>query len=297
VESSAPAAAGRQPRVELRLAGAFTVIRDGAELTAGQIGSRKSRTLLKLLAVSRPGLVPADQIADVLWDRHPPPGAGRNIAALVSRLRAVLGPDVIRGGPAGYRLGEVSVDLDAAARLCDRADRKLMPAPAVALAAADRAGDLLSTGVALAEEPYASWAEPARAEMRALQRRARLTAARAALRTSEPGLAGAVAAAAVAADPFDEEAHRLYMSAAAAAGDQPGALRAYAALAERLSAELGTDPAPPTRKLHQAILREQDLEALGRPGEARSAWRRAGELAVWHGIPRVREQAVAAISR
>jgi len=47
--------------VELRLAGTFRVVRDGTELTDGEIGSRKSRTLLKLLAVERPALVPVDR--------------------------------------------------------------------------------------------------------------------------------------------------------------------------------------------------------------------------------------------
>ena len=49
------AAATRPALVELRLAGTFGVIRDGTELAGGEIGSRKSRTLLKLLAVQRPG--------------------------------------------------------------------------------------------------------------------------------------------------------------------------------------------------------------------------------------------------
>ncbi len=66
--------------VELRLAGTFRVVRGGTELTDGEIGSRKSRTLLKLLAV----------------------------------------------------------------------------------AAAERAHELLSAGTAIGDEPYADWADPAR---------------------------------------------------------------------------------------------------------------------------------------
>ena len=58
-------------------------------------------------------------------------------------------------------------------------------------------------------------------------------------------------------DPFDEGAHRLYMSACAAAGEQAKALEAYALLSSRLAEELGTDPALGTRELHLAILRDQ----------------------------------------
>ena len=58
--------------VELFLAGTFRVVRDGVQLTDGEIGSRKSRTLLKLLAVERPALVPVDRIVDVLWPDERP---------------------------------------------------------------------------------------------------------------------------------------------------------------------------------------------------------------------------------
>ncbi len=115
-----PARAGAASiaQVELRLAGTFRVVRDGTELTDAEIGSRKSRTLLKLLAVRRPALVPADQIIGVLWPAGPPAAPEQNVATLVSRLRAVLGADLIQGGRTGYRLASgpgIVVDLDVAA--------------------------------------------------------------------------------------------------------------------------------------------------------------------------------------
>ena len=64
--------------VELRLAGTFRVVREGTELTDGEIGSRKSRTLLKLLAVERPALVPVDRIVDVLWPDERPAAPEQN---------------------------------------------------------------------------------------------------------------------------------------------------------------------------------------------------------------------------
>src|SRR6202040_474896 len=92
------------------------VIRDGTELAEGEVGSRKSRTLLKLLAVQRPGLVPVDRIVNVLWAQEGPPVAEQTVASLVSRLRAALGAGVILGGRPGYRLADspaVRVHLDA----------------------------------------------------------------------------------------------------------------------------------------------------------------------------------------
>ena len=271
--------------VELRLAGTFRVVRDGTELTDGEIGSRKSRTLLKLLAVERPGLVPADRIVDVLWPNERPAAPEQNVATLVSRLRAVLGADLIQGGRAGYRLTAgpgIVVDLDTAARFCEQAEGKLATAAAVALAAAERAHELLAAGTAIGDEPYADWADPAREQVRELLRRVRLAAAEAALATGDPRLAAGYAEAAMAADPLDEAAHRWYMSASVAAGEQAKALAAYEALRRRLGRELGADPAPQTQELHLAILREQEgglgRRARGRPdaGRHRRAEHRAG---------------------
>jgi DNA-binding SARP family transcriptional activator len=104
----------------------------------------------------------------------------------------------------------------------------------------------LSPGTALAEEPDAAWAEPARGELRGLLRRARHALAEAAQATGDADLAARVAADAIADDPFDEGAHRLFMSACAAAGERAKALESYARLSSRLAEELGTDPAPET---------------------------------------------------
>ena len=261
------------PQIELRLAGTFGVIRGGTELPESEVGSRKSRTLLKLLAVERPALVPVDRIVDVLWAGESPAAAEQNVATLVSRLRGVLGSGIIVGGRHGYRLaGEprVGVDLDAAARCCERAESKLPGSPAIALAAAERALGLLSADIALAEEPYAIWADPAREQLRRLLRRGRLTAAEAALTIGAAGPAARYAEAALAADPLDETACRWYMSASAAAGEPARALVAYEALRGTLAGELGADPAPQTQELHLAILREQDGDRTA-GDQARSA--------------------------
>jgi DNA-binding SARP family transcriptional activator len=285
VKRGAPGGAASPVRVELRLAGTFSVIRDGVELLPGSVGSRKARTLLKLLAVERAGTVPADRIADVLWPGTPPAAAAQAVATLVSRLRAVLGTGAILGGRDGYRLAgepEVSVDLDAAARYCEHAERKLPVAAAIALAAAARAAELLAGDTALADEAYAAWAEPARAELRELLRRARMAATEAALAAGDPRLALRHAAAATAADPLDEPAHRWYMSAAVAAGEPARALLVYASLRERLSEALGVDPAPQTQELHLAILREQPGEPPGAgktPAQPAPAVRRRPALA------------------
>jgi DNA-binding SARP family transcriptional activator len=259
-------------QLELRLAGVFGVVRDGVPLPDGELGSRKARTLLKLLAVERARLVSVDRIAEVLWAGNPPKEPTQHVATLVSRLRRVLGSDAIHGGRQGYQLASgpgVVIDLDEAAQLTGHAERELARAPALASSAAGRAVQLLSPGIALAEEPYAAWAEPARQELRGLLRRARHALAGAAQATGDADLAARVAGDAMADDPFDEGAHRLFMSACAAGGERAKALEAYGRLRGRLAEELGTDPAPDTHELYLAILRQQRPGDLGQPGDSR----------------------------
>ena len=113
--------------VQLRLVGSFAIARDGEPVAGYDLGSRKARTLLKLLAVERPRTVPAEQIAAVLWGDARPARPAENIATFVSRLRRVLGAGIIHGGRPGYRLGSppaVQTDLGDASRWAAEAERR-----------------------------------------------------------------------------------------------------------------------------------------------------------------------------
>ena len=69
------------------------------------LGSRKARTLLALLAAERGRLVPVDRIVDVLWPDGPPADPAANVSTLVSRTRRLLGDALTtRAGP-GPRAG------------------------------------------------------------------------------------------------------------------------------------------------------------------------------------------------
>ncbi len=246
--------------VEFRLAGTFGVSVGGQRLEDGEIGSRKSRLLLELLVVRRWRSVQLDEIVELLWPQDAPERAADNVASLVSRLRRVLGTTIIRGGRVGYALAdvaEVQVDVDEAERLTSEAQSTLDRAPALAVAATQRALDLLERGSVLENEPDATWAEPARANTQRLLRQTRLVAAHAALATGDVARARKLAEAALADDRLDEPAWRALMLAHQRTGDPGKALAAYERLRDILTAELGADPALQTRDLHLAILREQ----------------------------------------
>ncbi len=63
--------------VRLLLLGRFRVRRDGEEIPPAAFGGRKVRTLLRVLAVRRPDLVPHDVLAEALWPDRPPGRPGR----------------------------------------------------------------------------------------------------------------------------------------------------------------------------------------------------------------------------
>jgi DNA-binding SARP family transcriptional activator len=260
-----------EPALWLRLVGGLAVYRGDRPQPATQVGSRKARTLLALLAVERGRVVSVDQVVEAVWGEAPPRRPADNVSTLVSRLRAALGPDMVVGDRAGYRLGPaLRVDLYEAAAMVTEAEARLAGGePARALVAAGRAVELLGGGAVLADQPDATWAEPARARHGELLRRARHSTAQAALRTGDPAAAVAAAAAAVTADPFDEPACRALMQAYAAAGEPARALSAYARLRAALADGLGADPSPATRALHVAILRNQ-VAAPAAPAPARS---------------------------
>jgi DNA-binding SARP family transcriptional activator len=256
-------------RFRFQLLGPFTVWRDGTPLPDREVGSRKGRTLLKLLVLERGHVVAPERIAEILWGDPPPTRWDRDVATLVSRLRAVLGPEAIGGGRTGYRLvpqARFEVDLEEAELLVAEAEARLAAGePAVARAAAGRALDLCGNGSLLEEDPYAEWAEEARAAAAGVHRRARRSAYRAALDLHDIEEAANLAEAAIAADPLDEDAYRALMLAQQQAGRQGQALGAYERLREVLANELGADPSPESQAVHVAILREEASEPLTGP--------------------------------
>jgi DNA-binding SARP family transcriptional activator/tetratricopeptide (TPR) repeat protein len=286
-----PIAAAEHPVLRVQLVGTFDVTCDAEPVAANVLGSRKARSLLKLLATQRRRIVTVERIVEVLWGAAAPERPAENVATLVSRLRRSLGPGVIDGGRDGYRLGvDVHVDLDDAARWLAEAERRLIAGEgALALAAATRASDTVAAQTVLDDEADAEWAEPARGELADLVGRSRHVLAEAALATGEHQLARTAAEAAIAADPFDEAACRALMRAHRGAGQPARALVAYAQLRDRLAAELGADPAPETQTLHLDVLREQDSRATPRRGTPDSGTESLGLVGRGEELRRLRD--------
>jgi DNA-binding SARP family transcriptional activator len=123
--------------VRVRLLGSFEV--EG--VPARDLGSRKGRTLLRLLALADGRPVSVDRIAEVLWADEQPSRPAEQVGVLVSRLRGVLGAERITRTDAGYALAVDWLDANELRNLAAVAAKALDEAagrPSSALAAYGR---------------------------------------------------------------------------------------------------------------------------------------------------------------
>ncbi len=235
--------------ISVRVLGGLAV--DGVD--PRDFGSRKARRLLELLAIGRGRPVPIEVLADELWPDGPPARPTDQLAVLVSRLRAVLGPAAIGRHDNGYLLRYGRLDLDDLAGLTAEVNRRRAIDPSDSGSVAVRALALLADGaVASGRTPWVvdRCAEAGRLVAAAVH--ACMGAFAAAGQWPE---AADTAARAMRIDPFDEAAVATRMAALAATGRSGTALTEYHRFRRRLADELGVDPAADTQRLYAALLR------------------------------------------
>lgn len=268
-----------------------------------ELGPVRRQAVLVALAL-RPGvLVSHEQLLDGIWGDQPP-GTGRSVLpSYVYALRKTLDPpasgaeSVIRGGQGGYRFAGDGVRLDVT-ELAERVDgaRRAQTAgdPGTALAGFSGALDLFR-GEPLAglPGPYADVERQRLLERLRAVRTQRLECLVLLGRFTE---ALDDLAATAAESPYDESLAALRMRALYGGGRQAEALRVYQDMSGRLRDELGVDPGAELRRVHEAVLRRDDVRLLPHrpthrpappprravnelPGDAGQLIGRAGELA------------------
>lgn len=84
----------RSTRVQL--CGAFAVELHGQRVD-DTLPGRQGRLLFAYLALHRHQPVSRETLIDALWNGSPPPAAPAALTVLASKVRAVVGPDVLRG--------------------------------------------------------------------------------------------------------------------------------------------------------------------------------------------------------
>ncbi|WP_415948370.1 BTAD domain-containing putative transcriptional regulator [Streptomyces sp. KLOTTS4A1] len=225
-------------RVRFGILGPLEVTVDGRPVA---IRAAQSAKLLAALLLERGHVVSVGSLTEVLWDGEPPATARQQIHKTVARLRRLI-PDVIDTDAAGYRIGEVQLDA-----------RKF----------AELAGEPSIEGLTAA---LALWRGPVLAgvDSRELQSRSRGLAERRLTVTEKllglrlhAGQAADVAVelpALIAAHPLREGLRALHMEALLDCGRRAEALAVYAEVRALLAEELGLDPGPELRRIHQRAL-------------------------------------------
>lgn len=242
--------------LRLRLLGGFEV--EGID--RHELGSRKARTLLKILALGRGAPVATDLLAEYLWGDAPPTRPADQVGVLVSRLRAVIGAQALVRVDGGYSLRCDWIDATELELRVEEASQRFAAGAYAAARAAARAALDLARGPLLADDD-AEWLTVERAAVDRLVSRARLLAADAALAAGDPATAAADAEAALDHDPYDEAALRTAMTAFLRAGRRGSALACYARVRRRLRDDLGVSPGPETEAIYQLAL--ADDESIG----------------------------------
>ena len=232
------------------------------------LGAAKQRAVLALLLINRNRIVPSDSVVDAVWQQRPPPEARGSLHAHISRLRRLVssaGVDpaavVVSTGP-GYRLNvpdeacdlgrfaiEQKAGLEAAAAgRFEEASRHL------SAALSEWRGPVLEDlwdfqfvdafAAALAEDKLVALTVRAEAEI-ACGRTHSIISELEAL---------------VVQHPYREPLWAQLITAYYIAERQYDALDAYGRLKTALADDLGIDPGPTLRSLHQRILRQEPLD-------------------------------------
>lgn len=236
-----------------RVLGPFEIRQDG---TPVRLAGPKLRVVLASLLVRAGHSVPLDELADRLWGEHRVRGEKQAIQTYVMRLRDRLGQDTIVTSPHGYSVdaGPGSLDLADAADLTRRADTAVAHGDDATAARLLREAEALWRGTPLAGVPSESLHREVvprlvEAHLARVERRIALDIALDPTRDTVTELRGLTAE-----HPFRESFWALLMRALYATGRQADALAAYREISTRLGEELGLDPGPELRRVHQEVL-------------------------------------------
>ena len=246
---------GSAADVRVQLCGRFAfMVADDPVHSA--LPGRRARLLLAYLAARRERPTGRIELLNTLW----PDGAahsGATLSVLLSKVRALIAPAEITGrGTLQLHLpAEAIVDVERAVEAVHQAEsavaqREWRRAWGAALTAQ------MITARGFLTEYDEAWIEPWRAQLDLVHQRALASHSEACLRIGGPELPGAERSARrlITRAPLSETGYRLLMQALAERGDTAAALTVYEQLRRTIRDELGVDPGPEARRLHQRLL-------------------------------------------
>jgi YVTN family beta-propeller protein len=278
--------------MDFRILGPVEVAKDGRAIG---LGGAKQRSVLAVLLLHANEAVSVDRLVDELWGEDAPSSAVPTVRVHVSRLRKSLDAgepngrsrSVLVTGPDGYRLqvdpGEL--DLETFERMVEQGRRALAAGDAEQAAGLLREALGLWRGPALADlayEPFAQAEAVRLEELRVAALEDRIDADLALGRHAE---VVSELEPLVTDHPLRERLRAQQMLALYRSGRQAEALDAYLRARRDLVEEVGVEPGPELRELHEAMLRQDPAltpsradvrpppEAVRGPPRARPGWR------------------------
>lgn len=258
-------------RMRVGILGPLEVTADGRSV---EIGGARLRVLLVRLAMAAPKVVTVEELADALWPEDKPADEVSSVRTLVSRLRRTLpDPAILASAPGGYRLDVPAdaVDAHRFGQLARTARRELSSGNAVAAVQQLRAALGLWRGPALADAARLSFAVGYVAGLDEAKLAAIEDRADAELATGHHSHLVTELSELAAQHPLRERLQSLLLLALCAEGRHAEALKRYEDVRCRLADELGADPGPELREVHQTILRGAPAAEQPRGGNLRVA--------------------------
>src|SRR6202020_1999320 len=208
------------------------------------LGAPKQRAVLAMLLVNRNRAVSVDALIDAVWGQSPVPAARTSIHSYVSNLRRLLGSPscdpntVLASVPPGYQLNVADADCDLGRFVTEKN-------AGLHAAAAGRFEDA-STYLSAALSEVRVTVQTALAEAEIACGRADAMIPRLEVLSAE--------------HPFRERLWAQLITAYYVAERQSEALNAYRRLKTTPAENLGIDPSPTVRSLHERILRQEPLD-------------------------------------
>ena len=216
------------------------------------LGPRKQRAVLAVLALSAGRLVGIDRLTDAIWGDEPPDASRNALQVYVAGLRRAIpdGPRRLRTVDPGYLLDldPDAVDVLRFERLLDTLDTGR--ARSASLDTALR----LWTGDPLADLTDLPFADPIVARLRELRLRGLEDRFDIDLERRPPDAIATEIETLLVEEPYRERSWRLLMTARYRAGRQADALAAFRKARRLLRDDLGLEPGPALVALERAIL-------------------------------------------
>lgn len=233
------------------------VVRINGRRVEQQLPGRQGRLAFAYLAANRMRPIPRSELAEALWPAALPGNVDTSLAALLSKVRRVIGPDLLTGRstlelalPTG-----ALIDVEAAFEAIHRAEAAVGRRDFAAAWAPARVSLHTTSRVFLVGEESA-WIDARRRELDEVRLRALECVASAGLGLGPTELDSALRSgrALIELAPLRESGYRLLMEALAARGDSAEALVVYDLLRRRLRDELGVAASPATQAVYQRLL-------------------------------------------